>query len=188
MKIINTSIPEVKIIEPRVFGDERGFFFESFQMNRYQEQAGISDLFVQDNISRSRKGVLRGLHYQVQHPQGKLVTVLAGCVFDVAVDIRRDSPTFAQWVGVELSADNHRQLWIPKGFAHGFYVLSTTADFIYKCTDYYYPESEVSIRYDDPDLAIDWPLKEPPCLSDKDFNGMRLSGMCVDFLPIYSKI
>lgn len=185
MKVIDTDIPEVKIIEPHVFGDERGFFYESFQMSRYQEQVGICDTFVQDNISRSRKGVLRGLHYQTRQCQGKLVAVLTGCVFDVAVDIRQGSPTFGKWVGVELSADNHRQLWIPKGFAHGFYVLSTTADFIYKCTDYYHPASEVSIRYDDPDLAINWPLDEALHLSSKDLAAMRLSGLNAELLPKY---
>ncbi|HHT0592309.1 TPA: dTDP-4-dehydrorhamnose 3,5-epimerase [Legionella anisa] len=183
MNILDTKISEVKIIEPRVYGDERGFFYESFQAARYAALLGIHDTFVQDNLSRSRKGVLRGLHYQYQHAQGKLVSVLAGEVFDVAVDIRLGSPTFGLWVGVILSGENKRQLWIPKGFAHGFYVLSTTADFFYKCTDFYHPESELSIYYQDPELAIDWPLSDDVQLSAKDFQASPLNLIDHQFLP-----
>lgn len=183
MNILDTKISEVKIIEPRVYGDERGFFYESFQSARYAELLGIRDIFVQDNLSRSRKGVLRGLHYQYQHTQGKLVSVLAGEVFDVAVDIRLGSPTFGAWVGVILSGENKRQLWIPKGFAHGFYVLSPTADFFYKCTDFYHPESELSINYRDPKLAIDWPLTDDVQLSAKDIQASSLDLIDHQFLP-----
>ncbi|MBA4291097.1 MAG: dTDP-4-dehydrorhamnose 3,5-epimerase, partial [Pseudomonas sp.] len=154
-----------------VFGDERGFFFESFNARQFAEATGLHREFVQDNHSRSAKGVLRGLHYQVQQAQGKLVRVTAGEVFDVAVDLRRSSPTFGQWVGVHLSAENKRQLWVPEGFAHGFVVLSEFAEFLYKTTDYYAPEHERSIRWDDPTLAIDWPLTEAPQLSAKDQAG-----------------
>lgn len=185
MNILDTKIPEVKIIEPRVFGDERGFFYETFQVKRYEELLGIEDTFVQDNLSRSRKGVLRGLHYQSQQTQGKLVSVLAGEVFDVAVDIRVGSPTYGSWVGVILSGENRRQFWVPKGFAHGFYVLSTTADFFYKCTDYYHPESELSINYQDPELAIDWPLNDDVQLSAKDVQARPLSLIDPQFLPRY---
>ncbi|AWN73967.1 dTDP-4-dehydrorhamnose 3,5-epimerase [Legionella anisa] len=183
MNILDTKISEVKIIEPRVYGDERGFFYESFQATRYAALLGIHDTFVQDNLSRSCKGVLRGLHYQYQHAQGKLVSVLAGEVFDVAVDIRLGSPTFGLWVGVILSGENKRQLWIPKGFAHGFYVLSTTADFFYKCTDFYHPESELSIHYQDPELAIDWPLSDDVQLSAKDIQASPLNLIDRQFLP-----
>jgi dTDP-4-dehydrorhamnose 3,5-epimerase len=169
VKVIDTNIAEVKIIEPKVFGDDRGFFLETFHAARYAEQAGIDLPFVQDNHSRSAKGVLRGLHFQKTKPQGKLVRVVSGEVFDVAVDIRRDSPTFGQWAGVILSEQNKRQFWVPPGFAHGFVVLSDTADFEYKCTDYYDPADEGSIRWDDPDLAIEWPINQP-LLSDKDAN------------------
>lgn len=185
MKIIDTTISEVKIIEPRIYGDERGFFYESFQVMRYQEMLGINDNFVQDNLSRSQKGVLRGLHYQSRHSQGKLVSVLAGEVFDVAVDIRIGSPTYGQWVGVILSAENRRQLWIPKGFAHGFYVMSSLADFFYKCTDYYYPEFEVSISYLDPKLAITWPFDGEIQLSPKDLAAKNLHSIDLNFLPKY---
>ncbi|HAT9459885.1 TPA: dTDP-4-dehydrorhamnose 3,5-epimerase [Legionella pneumophila subsp. pneumophila] len=185
MKVINTKIPEVKIIEPKIYGDERGFFYESFQAKRYEELLGITDRFVQDNFSRSQKGVLRGLHYQSQQTQGKLVSVLAGEVFDVAVDIRLGSPTFGQWVGVILSGENKRQFWIPKGFAHGFYVLSAMADFAYKCTDYYHPESEFSIHYLDPQLAIDWPLGEQVQLSPKDAAAKLLNLIDSELLPRY---
>lgn len=176
MKIIDTEIPDVKIIEPAVFGDERGFFLESWNKSTFAD-AGLPTNFVQDNHSRSSQGILRGLHYQTQNTQGKLVRATTGRVFDVAVDIRRDSETFGKWVGVELSESNHRMLWVPEKFAHGFYVLSETADFQYKCTAQYDPEHEVSIRWDDPNLAIDWPLVagEQPSLSEKDRSGSPLS-------------
>jgi dTDP-4-dehydrorhamnose 3,5-epimerase len=167
VNVIDTNIAEVKIIEPKVFGDDRGFFLETFHAARYAELAGIDLPFVQDNHSRSTKGILRGLHFQKTKPQGKLVRVVSGEVFDVAVDIRHDSSTFGQWAGVILSEHNKRQFWVPPGFAHGFVVLSDTADFEYKCTDYYDPADEGSIRWDDPDLAIDWPITNPS-LSDKD--------------------
>jgi dTDP-4-dehydrorhamnose 3,5-epimerase len=165
-----TEIDGVFVIEPRVFGDARGFFMESFNQRQFNDAVGADVVFVQDNHSRSAKGVLRGLHFQkAPHAQGKLVRVAAGAVFDVAVDIRRDSPTFGRWVGVELSADNHRQLWIPAGLAHGFLVLSDTADFLYKTTDYYAPQAEGAVRWDDPDLAIAWPdVGMAPQLSTKD--------------------
>lgn len=173
MQVVTTALPDVLILEPKVFGDERGFFFESFNARRFAEATGLHPEFVQDNHSRSAKGVLRGLHYQVQQAQGKLVRVTAGEVFDVAVDLRRSSPTFGQWVGVHLSAENKRQLWVPEGFAHGFVVLSEFAEFLYKTTDYYAPEHERSIRWDDPTLAIDWPLTEAPQLSAKDQTGLN---------------
>ena len=185
MKIFDTKIPEIKIIEPRIFGDERGFFYETFQAKRYEELLGIQDAFVQDNYSRSQKGVLRGLHYQSKQTQGKLVSVLAGEVFDVAVDIRVGSPTYGMWVGVILSAENRRQFWVPKGFAHGFYVLSPMADFAYKCTDYYHPESELSISYLDPELAIDWPLEGEIQLSAKDSAAKPLNRIDTQLLPRY---
>ncbi len=166
MNIIQTAIAGVLIIEPKVFGDTRGFFLESFHATRYAE-AGIQGPFVQDNHSRSSKGVLRGLHFQKQYPQGKLVHVTSGEVFDVAVDIRQGSPTYGKWVGVNLTADNHKQFYLPPGCAHGFCVLSDHADFQYKCTDYYHPEDEGSIRWDDPDIGIQWPITEPK-LSAKD--------------------
>ena len=170
MKVIPTAIEGVLIIEPKVFGDERGFFFESFNQRAFNEAVGQPVEFVQDNHSRSAKGVLRGLHFQrPPHAQGKLVRVTQGSVFDVAVDIRPDSATFGRWVGVELSGANHRQMWIPAGLAHGFLVTSDSADFLYKTTDYYRPESEGSVRWDDPDLAIAWPLDGiTPALSAKD--------------------
>ncbi|MEZ5447997.1 MAG: dTDP-4-dehydrorhamnose 3,5-epimerase [Thiolinea sp.] len=175
MNIIPTHIPDVLIIEPQVFGDERGFFMETWNQQRFAEQ-GLTMSFVQDNHSRSAQGILRGLHYQIHKPQGKLVRVTSGCVYDVAVDIRRDSPTFGQWAGVELSAENHRLFWVPEGFAHGFYVMSESADFQYKCTELYAPEHERCIRWDDPALNIDWPLVngEPPRLSAKDAKGKSL--------------
>jgi dTDP-4-dehydrorhamnose 3,5-epimerase len=173
MQVVTTALPDVLILEPKVFGDERGFFFESFNARRFAEATGLHPEFVQDNHSRSAKGVLRGLHYQVQQAQGKLVRVTAGEVFDVAVDLRRSSPTFGQWVGVHLSAENKRQLWVPEGFAHGFVVLSAFAEFLYKTTDYYAPEHERSIRWDDPTLAIDWPLTDAPQLSAKDQAGLN---------------
>ncbi|MCX9474618.1 dTDP-4-dehydrorhamnose 3,5-epimerase, partial [Vibrio cholerae] len=157
MKVIDTAIPDVKIIEPKVFGDERGFFLETFHLKRYQEMLGINLDFVQDNHSRSTKGVLRGLHFQKTKPQGKLVRVVRGEVFDVAVDIRKGSPTFGKWEGVILSEENKRQFWVPPGFAHGFLVLSDIADFEYKCTDYYDASDEGSLLWSDPELDIDWP-------------------------------
>ena len=169
MKATRLAIPDVVLIEPRVFGDERGFFMESFNQRAFNEATGTDHPFVQDNHSRSSRGVLRGLHYQIRQPQGKLVRVTSGAVFDVAVDLRTSSPTFGQWVGAELSADNHRQLWVPPGFAHGFLVLSNSADFLYKTTDYYAPEHERSLAWDDPDLAIAWPeVGAAPTLSAKD--------------------
>ena len=169
------SIPDVVLIEPKVFGDARGFFFESFNQRAFNEATGTSHQFVQDNHSRSSKGVLRGLHYQIQQPQGKLVRVVQGAVFDVAVDIRRSSPTFGKWVGVELSADNHRQLWVPPGFAHGFLVLSETADFLYKTTEYYAPIHERCILWRDIRLGIEWPdVLSAPLLSEKDQQGLEL--------------
>ncbi|UVM21688.1 dTDP-4-dehydrorhamnose 3,5-epimerase [Pseudomonas wadenswilerensis] len=174
MNVIPTRLPGVLIIEPKVFGDSRGFFYESFNARSFQELTGTTSQFVQDNHSCSQKGVLRGLHYQLENVQGKLVRVTRGEVLDVAVDIRRSSPTFGQWVSTRLSADNHRQLWVPEGFAHGFVVLSDTAEFLYKTTDYYNPAAERCIRWDDPDLAIDWQLNEAPQLSAKDQNGSRL--------------
>lgn len=172
MKFTPTAIPEVILVEPQVFGDQRGFFMETWQARAFAA-AGIDLPFVQDNLSRSRRGTLRGLHYQIRQPQGKLVRVLAGAVFDVAVDLRRSSPTFGRWTGTTLTAENHAMLWIPPGFAHGFYVLSESADFFYKCTDYYAPGHERCLRWDDPDLGIAWPLPagEPPLLSGKDLAG-----------------
>ena len=179
MNALATSIEGVFILEPKVFGDERGFFTESYNRRAFQQATGLDIDFVQDNHSRSRKGVLRGLHYQIQQPQGKLVRVTAGAVFDVAVDVRRNSPTFGRWVGVELSADNHRQLWVPAGMAHGFVVLSDSADFLYKTTDFYAPQFERSIAWNDPSIGIDWPLAAhgiaEPQLSDKDRAGLPLS-------------
>ena len=166
MKVIETALPGVLIIEPKVFGDQRGFFLETFQAHRYRE-AGITQPFVQDNHSRSQKGVLRGLHFQRSRPQGKLVSVSRGSVYDVAVDINPESPTCGQFVGVELNDDNHRQFWVPPGYAHGFCVLSDTADFQYKCTDLYYPEDEGGLIWNDPDVNIPWPM-ETPKLSAKD--------------------
>ena len=175
MKATPTLIPSVLIIEPRVFGDTRGFFFESFNQRAFNQATGLDVNFVQDNHSRSSKGVLRGLHYQIQQPQGKLVRVVHGSVFDVTVDLRKSSPTFGQWVGVELTEDNHRQLWIPPGFAHGFYVLSDSADFLYKTTDYYAPEFECSLIWNDPTIGIEWPLNTQPIISAKDVQGKKLA-------------
>jgi len=172
MRILETSLSDVKIIEPTVFGDERGFFMETWSQRAFAEH-GIEQNFVQDNHSRSARGVLRGMHYQIKHPQGKLVRVTQGEVFDVAVDMRKSSPQFGQWVGVELSDKNKRQLWVPPGFAHGFLVLSETADFQYKCTDIYAPEYERSLIWNDPDVGIDWPLNDlTPQLADKDKAGL----------------
>ncbi|WLH46652.1 dTDP-4-dehydrorhamnose 3,5-epimerase [Pseudomonas beijingensis] len=174
MNVIATRLPDVLIIEPKVFGDDRGFFYESFNARAFAEATGCTLQFVQDNHSRSTRGVLRGLHYQIEQAQGKLVRVTAGEVLDIVVDIRRSSPTFGQWAGVRLSAQNHRQLWVPPGFAHGFVVLSESADFLYKTTDYYAPSAERCIRWDDPQLAIDWELEGAPILSAKDQNGKAL--------------
>lgn len=177
MKVVSTSIPDVLIIEPKVFGDSRGFFFESFNMKAFAQATGLDVNFVQDNHSRSVKGALRGLHYQIRQPQGKLVRVVRGAVFDVAVDIRKSSPSFGQWVGVELTEDNYRQVWVPPGFAHGFYALSDSADFLYKTTDYYVPDFERSLAWNDPKLAIAWPIdnEEQPIISAKDKQGASLA-------------
>lgn len=175
MDAIKTKIPEVFIFEPKVFGDERGFFFESFNHKVFEQAIGRKVAFVQDNHSKSSKHVLRGLHYQIQNAQGKLVRVVAGEVFDVAVDIRKSSPTFGQWVGEILSAENKRQLWVPEGFAHGFVVLTETAEFLYKTTDYYSPEFERSIAWNDPQVGIQWPFKGNPLLSAKDSCAVSLS-------------
>ena len=184
MKLVKTSIPEVILIQPKVFGDTRGFFLETYNKERYM-QAGFPDVaFVQDNHSRSSQGVLRGLHFQLDNPQGKLVQVATGSVFDVAVDIRVGSPTFGQWYGCVLSEENHHQLWIPPKFAHGFCVLSETADFIYKCTDYYRPDDEGGLLWNDPEIGIEWPLTEP-LLSEKDAAYSCLSDIPKDLLPKY---
>ena len=175
MKATRLAIPEVVLIEPKVFGDARGFFFESFNQKAFNEATGTNHQFVQDNHSRSSKGVLRGLHYQIQQPQGKLVRVVQGAVFDVAVDIRKSSPTFGQWVGEVLSEENHCQLWVPPGFAHGFFVLSESAEFLYKTTDYYAPQFERCISWNDPVIGIEWPhLAQAPVLSAKDQQGVQL--------------
>ncbi len=176
-----TALPDVLVLEPRVFGDERGFFFESYTERSFGAATGLTRPFVQDNHSRSAAGVLRGLHYQVREPQGKLVRVVLGEVFDVAVDLRRSSPTFGRWVGVRLSAENKRQLWVPEGFGHGFLVTSPVAEVLYKATAYYAPEHERSVAWDDPDLAIAWPLTAPPTLSPKDRNAPRLGA--ADLFP-----
>lgn len=176
MHIIETAIPDLLIIEPKVFGDERGFFIESWNSQTFAD-AGLDLTFVQDNHSRSQQGILRGLHYQIRYPQGKLVRVTLGSVYDVTVDLRKSSPTFGKWFGLELSDVNHRMLWVPPGFAHGFYVTSPVADFLYKCTDIYAPRYERTIRWDDETLAIDWPLigDMPPLLSEKDANGIAFN-------------
>lgn len=173
MQVIDTKIKDVKIIQPKVFGDERGFFLETFEKNRYREMLGIDLDFVQDNHSRSQKGVLRGLHFQTVNPQGKLVRCVRGEVFDVAVDIRPDSPTYGQWEGVILNEDNKTQFWVPPGLAHGFVVLSDIADFEYKCTDYYNPQAEASLMWNDPTVGIEWPI-DNPLLSAKDQQGKSL--------------
>lgn len=172
MKIIPTNIPDVLILEPQVFGDARGFFLETWNAKTFAER-GLNLNFVQDNHSRSSQGILRGMHYQIKHPQGKLVRVTSGMVFDVAVDLRQASPTFGQWAGAELSADNHRMLWVPPGFAHGFYVMSEAADFLYKCTDFYAPEYDRSLHWNDPTVGIEWPLVNgtEPTISAKDAAG-----------------
>lgn len=166
-----TAIPDLLVLEPEVFGDARGFFFESFNMRDFAKATGLDVSFVQDNHSRSSKGVLRGMHYQIRHPQGKLVRVVQGVVFDVAVDLRQSSPTFGRWVGTVLSAENRKQMWVPPGFAHGFVVLSESADFLYKTTDYWYPEHERCLLWNDPAVAIDWPIDGMPKLADKDVGG-----------------
>ena len=182
MNVIPTALPEVLILEPRVFGDARGFFFESYNRKTFAADTGLDVEFVQDNHSRSVRGVLRGLHYQLVKPQGKLVRAVAGAVWDVAVDLRRSSPRFGQWVGVELSADNQRQLWVPPGFGHGFVVLSESADFLYKTTDYWYPEHDRNLVWNDPQLAITWPLAglnlpdDQPSLAAKDAAAPSLAG------------
>lgn len=183
MKVVPTSLPSVLVVEPKIFGDTRGFFMETWQAARYHE-AGLPKQFVQDNHSRSRRGVLRGLHYQVIQPQGKLVWVTRGAAFDVAVDIRRGSSSFGQWYGCVLDDIDHRQLYIPPGFAHGFCVLSEEADFFYKCTDYYHPASEGGIAWDDPEIGIEWPLSEV-ALSAKDRENPRLAAQRADKLPVY---
>lgn len=170
-----SAIPEVLLIEPKVFGDARGFFYESFNQKAFSEATGVTTPFVQDNHSRSTKGVLRGLHYQIHQPQGKLVRVVRGAVFDVAVDMRRTSPTFGRWVGYELNEENHRQLWVPPGFAHGFVVLSESADFLYKTTEFYAPQHERCVLWNDPSLNIDWQFAGEPKLSPKDLAGMPFS-------------
>ncbi|CAE6702252.1 dTDP-4-dehydrorhamnose 3,5-epimerase [Paraburkholderia nemoris] len=174
IQVTATALPEVKIIEPKVFGDARGFFYESFNALEFAEHVEAGVTFVQDNHSRSAKGVLRGLHYQIQHAQGKLVRVVSGEVYDVAVDIRRSSPNFGKWVGVLLSAENQRQMWVPPGFAHGFVVVSESADFLYKTTDYWYAEHERSIVWNDPAIGIDWPIEGEPLVAAKDAAGKRL--------------
>ncbi len=174
MNIVKTELPDVLIIEPKVFGDARGFFFESFNAKTFAALTGLNPTFVQDNHSRSAKNVLRGLHYQIKQPQGKLVRVSAGEVFDVAVDVRKSSPTFGQWTGTTLSAENKRMMWVPEGFAHGFVVLSESADFLYKTTCYYAPEHERCVLWNDPAIGIDWPQTGEPMLAAKDLAGKRL--------------
>ena len=175
MQVVKTAIPDVLILEPKVFGDDRGFFFESFNQQTFQNLTGVKANFVQDNHSKSSANVLRGLHYQIEQAQGKLVRVTAGEVFDVAVDIRRHSATFGKWIGVLLSAENKRQIWIPPGFAHGFVVLKDNTEFLYKTTDYYAPQHERCIHWDDPAIAIEWPISQAPILSCKDQLGVALS-------------
>ena len=177
MKVIPTEIPDVLIIEPQVYGDDRGFFLESFNQKDFREKTGVNTTFVQDNHSMSLKNVLRGLHYQIPNPQGKLVRVVSGSVFDVAVDARKSSTTFGQWVGCVLSAENKRIFWVPEGFAHGFLVLSDRAEFLYKTTNYYYPQYEKTILWNDADLGIDWPLETPPILSPKDQAGQPIKSV-----------
>jgi len=187
MKIEETTLPGVLLIKPDVFGDHRGYFQESWNKNKYAE-LGFNHDFVQDNLSFSKKGILRGLHFQNPQPQGKLVSALQGEVFDVAVDIRLGSPNFGQWYGVVLSAENHLQLYVPAGFAHGFCVLSETALFAYKCTEFYNPKTEFSLRYDDPDIGIAWPLDSELSLSPKDLNGQLLKDFPTEHLPVYKPL
>ncbi|MFC0400802.1 dTDP-4-dehydrorhamnose 3,5-epimerase [Paraburkholderia rhizosphaerae] len=177
IQVTATALPEVKVIEPKVFGDARGFFLESFNAREFAEQVQAGVEFVQDNHSRSAKGVLRGLHYQIEHAQGKLVRVVAGEVFDVAVDIRKSSPDFGKWVGLRLSGENQRQMWIPPGFAHGFLVVSETADFLYKTTDYWYPEFERCLAWDDPQVGVEWPIEGEPVMAEKDRRGKSLGSL-----------
>ena len=185
MKIIKTHLPGVIVLEPSVFGDKRGFFLETYREDKLQE-AGITVHFVQDNHSRSKRGVLRGLHYQIEQTQGKLVRVATGSVFDVAVDVREGSPTFGQWYGTELNEESMRMMYVPPGYAHGFVVLSEYADFIYKCTDYYHPQSEKGIAWDDPDIGIDWHIsKNDVSLSEKDKNNVLLKDQLTENLPAY---
>jgi dTDP-4-dehydrorhamnose 3,5-epimerase len=179
MNIVRTAIPDVLVLEPEVFGDARGFFFESYNERAFRETTGLAVRFVQDNHSRSARNVLRGLHYQIKQPQGKLVRCVSGEVYDVAVDLRRSSPSFGKWVGERLSAENKRMMWIPAGFAHAFLVLTESADFLYKTTDYYAPEHERTIAWNDPDVAIAWPLEGDPVLSAKDMTGSRLRNAAV---------
>ena len=185
MKIIKTHLPGVIVFEPKVFGDTRGFFLETYREDVLQE-AGITAHFVQDNHSRSKRGVLRGLHYQMTQPQGKLVRVTSGAVFDVAVDIRQGSPTFGQWYGAQLDEESMRMMYIPHGYAHGFVVLSDVADFLYKCTDYYHPQSEQSIAWNDPDIGIDWPISDVS-LSEKDKTNVQLKDQLAERLPTYKE-
>lgn len=175
MRVTPLSIPDVIVLEPDAYGDERGFFYESYNCQKFTLATGREEKFVQDNHSQSALGVLRGLHYQIERPQAKLVRVASGAVFDVAVDLRKSSRSFGCWVGALLSADNRKQMWIPEGFAHGFLVVSPSADFLYKTSDFYFPEHELCIRWDDPEIGIDWPLEVAPTLSDKDRNGQFLS-------------
>ena len=186
MNVIQTALPGVVIIEPKVFGDQRGFFLETYSEARYRE-AGSPQRFVQANHSRSRRGVLRGLHYQLVQPQGKLVSVSRGQVYDVAVDVRQGSPTFGQWVSCVLDDETHRQMYVPPGVAHGFAVISEEADFLYQCTDYYHPQSEAGIAWDDPDLAIDWPDLDYT-LSEKDLKNPRLKDQSADKLPTFERV
>lgn len=179
--VIHTALPEVLIIEPKVLGDERGFFLESFNKKSFEAATGLKREFVQDNHSRSARNVLRGLHYQIKHPQGKLLRVVTGEVFDVAVDLRRNSPNFGKWVGVTLSAENKRQLWVPEGFAHGFVVISESAEFLYKTTDYWHPEHERSLLWNDPSLFIQWPITAAPVVSAKDAEGKTFKE--IDYFP-----
>jgi dTDP-4-dehydrorhamnose 3,5-epimerase len=179
MQVVKTAIPDVLILEPKVYGDDRGFFFESFNQQTFQKLTGVKAHFVQDNHSKSGANVLRGLHYQIEQAQGKLVHVAAGEVFDVSVDIRRQSATFGKWVGVVLSAENKRQLWIPPGFAHGFFVMRNDTEYLYKVTDYYAPQHERCIRWDDPAIGIEWPMTQAPMLSGKDQQGLALSQAAV---------
>tara|TARA_R110001592_G_scaffold363300_1_gene683451 strand:- start:33095 stop:33640 length:546 start_codon:yes stop_codon:yes gene_type:complete len=177
MKVTSTNIPDILILEPKVFDDNRGFFFESFNQQAFNDAVGQEVLFVQDNHSHSTKGVLRGLHYQIQQPQGKLIRVIQGAVYDVAVDLRKSSSTFGQWVGTELSDDNHRQIWIPAGFAHGFFVLSENADLLYKTTNYYAPQHERCLAWNDTTIGIHWPISSKPILSEKDSQGELLANL-----------
>lgn len=183
LTVIPSAIPEVLILQPKVFADARGFFLESFNARSFEEATGLSCAFVQDNHSKSSRGVLRGLHYQIRHPQGKLVRVVSGEVFDVAVDLRRSSPSFGKWVGITLSAENKRQLWVPEGFAHGFLVTSEAAEVLYKTTDYWFPEHERSVLWNDPQLGIKWPLQGAPVISQKDNAGTSLAACEIELFP-----